>query len=66
MENKEMNKADLIGHIVYYFSLITGLNIDNLEETDFEALTENLNKLHYIELQNLYETLKPLCKAHYL
>ena len=66
MENNKMNKDDLIGHIVYYFSLITGLNIDNLEESDFEALTENLDKLHYIELQNLYETLKPLCKAHYL
>ena len=66
MENNKMNKADLIGHVVYYISLITGLNIDNLEESDFAALTENLDKLHYIELDNIYQTLKPLCKAHYL
>ena len=43
--------ANELGIVFDKFSikdLITGLNIDNLEESDFEALTENLDKLHYL------------------
>lgn len=60
-----ISKEILCEHILYYMSVMTGFNINDLTEEEYEAKIGNLSMMSYYDLMDMYETLRPIYKANF-
>ena len=61
----EMNKEVLCEQVLYYMSVMSGFDINDLSEEEYETKIGNLNMISYYDLMDMYETLRPICKANF-
>ena len=62
---EEISKEVLCEHILYYMSVMTGVNINDLSEEEYDIKIGNLYMMSYYDLMDMYETLRPICKANF-
>lgn len=62
---EEISKDVLCEHLLYYMSVMTGFSIDALSDEEYEAKIGNLSMMSYYDLMDMYETLRPICKANF-
>lgn len=62
---EEISKDVLCEHLLYYMSVMAEFNINELSEEEYEAKIGNLSMMPYYDLMDMYETLRPICKANF-